>query len=87
MITLFESKNGDVNYLGVVSTKEWFDGQKIPFPFDEFDYVVGEWSDFHDGVNSHIEGKLTYAICKLYDEAETLFEYRLNKLDTFKKIK
>ena len=56
MITLFESKNGDVNYLGVVSTKEWFDGQKIPFPFDEFDYVVGEWSDFHDGVNSHIEG-------------------------------
>jgi len=79
MKTFLKHKNSDVDFIGIVSAKDWFDGQKIPFPFFEYDYVVGEWCDFYDGENSHIEGKLTYAICKVLDDAEALYKHRVDK--------
>lgn len=71
----------DVNVIAVVPAKEWFKDQfeagNVPFFIREDDYVVAKWHDFHDGQNSHIEGKQTIAICKSKQDAQRVYASNL----------
>jgi hypothetical protein len=80
MKTICERSTNENFFVGVIGTQNWFEEVKIPFPFTKSDYVVGTWFDFSDGVNHHIEGKTTIAMCKALDEAEVLYKYRLEKM-------
>jgi hypothetical protein len=71
----------DVKRVGIVQAKEWFhifktfNGGEIlpPNLIYSCDFVLCRWSDFHDGENSHIEGKETIAICRRIEDAYTLY--------------
>jgi hypothetical protein len=69
-----EKKLSDRKRIGIVRAKEWFkdvqDPNAIP---SHLTFVVGEWHDYHDGIRSHIEGRVTVAICKDYVDALTIF--------------
>jgi hypothetical protein len=64
----------NIKRVGIVSAKDWYNGAKYGYPVHDDDFVVCSWSDFHDGVNSHIEGKETIAICRSIEDAYLLFK-------------
>lgn len=47
------------HYVGVLTIEEWFDDDLIRYPALPGDFIVASWDDYHDGYNSHIEGKMT----------------------------
>lgn len=66
--------------------KEFYDEGKIPYFIREGDYVVCSWYDFHDSEKSNIEGKLTIAICRNFEDAKILYDkYDMNKSISFDK--
>jgi hypothetical protein len=77
MNAIITKKISDDEVLAIVLAKDWFDiffdEKKMPYFITEHDYVVCKWFDFHDGVNSHIEGKETIAICRNEEDAYILF--------------
>lgn len=72
---------GDITCIGVLKSVDWFENEKMGIAFLDSDtYIVGTWSDFHDGENSHIEGKQTIAVCKDLDDAVLIFHKHLDKI-------
>ena len=73
-------KNG-IDFIAIVKVEDWWVESnlygRIPvkYPLLSSDFVVCKWSDFHDGVNSHIEGKTTIAICREKADAIILFNH------------
>jgi hypothetical protein len=69
--------------VGIVRAKNWFHIFKTFYGAESLpglssmirpdDFVVCRWSDFHDGVNSHIEGLETLAICRSIEDAYLLY--------------
>jgi len=78
MKTIYEYSPSDTFFIGVVLAEDWFNDH-VPFPFTKGDYVVVNWFDYSDGVNHHIEGRTTIAMCKKLDDAKVLYNYHLNK--------
>lgn len=74
--TIKQMKISDVKYVGIVKAREWFKTDGLAFIFQD-DYVVGEWCDYNDGVNSHIEGKTTIGIFRELTTAEIVYNNRL----------
>ena len=64
----------NIKRVGIVRAKDWFIDIKYSYPVRDDDFVVCRWSDFHDGKNSHIEGKETLAICRSIKDAYLLFK-------------
>lgn len=60
-------------WVGIVYAIDWYNGY-LPVMTMAKDFVVGEWSDFHDGEKSHIEGKTTIAVCKNKEDAVLILE-------------
>jgi hypothetical protein len=77
IISIKEKKIDDVRVVAIVLAQDWFD--KFSFPILPDDYVVCQWSDFHDGVNSHIEGKTTIAICRNPKDALLIYNSQKRK--------
>ena len=67
----------DIKRVGIAYAKDWFMGSKYGYPIRDDDYVVCRWSDFHDGQNSHIEGKETIAICREFEDAQLIYKSKL----------
>ena len=67
----------DIKRVGIVRAKDWFMGSKYSYPVRDDDFVVCRWSDFHDGQNSHIEGKETLAICRSIEDAYLLYNSKI----------
>ena len=79
MKTIKSKKIADCSFIGIALSKDWFSGfvkaePMIPFFRQKDNFVVGTWSDFHDGVNSHIEGIQTLAVCRTKELAELIFD-------------
>jgi hypothetical protein len=81
--SLQERKITDTQLIGIVLAKDWFGkdwwGNAKPSCIFLKEFVVCKWFDFHDGVNSHIEGKETIAICKEKEDAELIFNTKVEK--------
>lgn len=73
--TIKQMKISDVKYIGIMKAKDWFGNERLAFIFPN-DYVVCEWCDYDDGVNSHIEGMTTIGIVKDLKDAEILYNNR-----------
>lgn len=64
----------DKSFIGIVLAKDWWTyGERALCPILITDFVVCKWSNFDDGVNSHIEGKQTIAICRKKEDAELIY--------------
>lgn len=75
MKTIIIYQEGIIGF-GVLKTKDWFsDNDTVLWSKDGF--VVATWSDYHDGENSHIEGKTTIAVCNDLEDAEIIFKRHL----------
>jgi hypothetical protein len=71
---VLSKKTSDVGTIAVVLAQYWFEELKVP-PFIQPDsLVVCRWSDFHDGENSHIEGKETIAVCRDINDAISVYK-------------
>lgn len=68
-----QEKISDVTYIGIVYAKDWFMSSKYGHPVRDDDYVVCQWSDFHDGEKSNIEGMTTLGI--FHDNNDALLFY------------
>jgi hypothetical protein len=68
-----QEKISDVKYIGIVYAKDWFMGSKYGHPVRDDDFVVCQWSDFHDGIKSNIEGMTTLGI--FHDNKDALLFY------------
>ena len=71
-----EKKTGDVTYAGIISARNWFGDRLYCVMYSMImpdDFVVGKWSDFHDGIKSNIEGLETLAICRKLEHAELIY--------------
>lgn len=73
MKTLQEKKTSDVAFIGIMLAKDWYNGAKYGYPVRDDDFVVCQWSDYHDGVKSNIEGMTTIAICRKLEHAELIY--------------
>jgi hypothetical protein len=74
--SLIEVKLDDVKRIGIVLASEWVVSSLKMQLIRPTDFVVCEWSDYHDGVNSHIEGMTTIAVCRYRVDADLLFNIR-----------
>lgn len=79
MQTIESKKIANCSFIGIALSKDWFNGfvkakNTIPFFRQEDNFVVGTWSDFHDGENSHIEGIQTLAVCRTKELAKLIFD-------------
>lgn len=74
--SIVEAKLDDVKRIGIVLASEWVVSSLKMQLIRPTDFVVCEWSDFHDGENSHIEGMSTIAVCKHRVDADLLFNIR-----------
>ena len=73
-INSIKQKNiSDVVIVAIVEAKEWYKNSEYPLRISN-DFVVCQWSDFHDGVKSNIEGKQTIATCKKLKHAELIYD-------------
>lgn len=61
--------------VAIISAENWFNTDSLynNITIRLNDFVVCEWYDFHDGINSHIEAKQTIAICRKKEDAELIF--------------
>ena len=82
---LVQDKLSDVRVLAMVYAKYWFPANK-PYYIGDEDFVVCEWSDYHDGEKSNIEGMTTIAVCKSQMDAEAVFVRHMNPLYVHPKI-
>jgi hypothetical protein len=76
VLSLKEKKTGNVTYVGIVYARNWYGNDlhsAVRLMILPEDFVVGKWSDFHDGQKSNIEGMTTIAICKDLEDAELIF--------------
>jgi hypothetical protein len=80
--TIKQMKMSDVKYIGVIKAKDWFGNDGLAFIFPK-DYVVCEWCDYDDGVNSHIEGMTTIGIFRELKDAEIIYNNRLIGTEKF----
>ncbi len=76
-LAIKSAKKCGTHHVGVVYAKDWFGSHKPLFILPD-DFVVCEWNDYHDGVNSHIEGRTTIAICRRKDDALLLYNKYLS---------
>ena len=73
-INSIKQKNiSDVTTVAIVKAIDWFDAGYYGYPVVSSDFIVCQWSDFHDGVKSNIEGKQTIAICRKLEHAELIY--------------
>jgi hypothetical protein len=63
----------DVTTVAIVEAIDWFEAGYYGYPVVSSDFIVGQWSDFSDGVKSNIEGKETIAICRKLEHAELIY--------------
>lgn len=73
MKTILEKKISDVTYIGIMLAKDWFNGSKYGYPVRDDDFVVCQWSDYHDGQKSNIEGMITLVTCHELKHAEIVY--------------
>lgn len=73
MKTILEKKINDVTYIGIALAKDWYEGMKYDHPIRDDDFVVCQWSDYHDGQKSNIEGKITLGICHDLIHAKSIY--------------
>ncbi len=67
-----KNTNGN-RYVGILEIEDWFQDDLIRYPVLPEDFIVASWHDYHDGFNSHIEGKTTIAICREYVDALLIY--------------
>lgn len=72
-----KKKIEDCAFVGIVLAgdyfSEYYKENMMPISIQPGDFVVCLYSDFHDGLNSHIEGATMVAILKDMDDAELIF--------------
>jgi hypothetical protein len=68
-----QKKINDVTIVAIVLARDWFKNSEYPLRIPN-DFVVCQWSDFHDGVKSNIEGKETIAICRKLEHAKLIYD-------------
>jgi hypothetical protein len=73
--TIKQKKITDVQFVGIIHAENWFTFP-VKYPIGPQDFVVMQWYDHHDGINSHLEGKETIAICKQLKDAERIYKSR-----------
>ena len=76
---VLSKKTSDVGTIAIVLAQYWFEEMKLterrlPYFIQPDSLVVCRWSDFHDGVNSHIEGKETISVCREMDDAISVYK-------------
>jgi alkyl sulfatase BDS1-like metallo-beta-lactamase superfamily hydrolase len=72
--TIKQKKINDVTIVAIVLARDWFDAGYYGYPISHNDFIVGQWSDFHDGEKSNIEGKQTIATCRKLEHAELIYD-------------
>jgi hypothetical protein len=75
-----QEKINDVTYVGIVYAKDWWNGIDGYKPVVQpFDFVVCQWSDFHDGEKSNIEGMTTLGIFHDNNDAQLFYYSKLSQ--------
>ena len=77
MKSIAETSLGNYMFIGIIKAEDWFDNSQLKPPIYLDDLVVCLWADYHDGVNHHYEGLTTMAICRLYEDAEILYNHKV----------
>jgi hypothetical protein len=68
----------DCEVIGILLAKDWFEDGLVPkHHVMPDDHVVAQWMDFHDGTNSHIEGRTTIAILREKRDAFLIYNHRV----------
>jgi hypothetical protein len=68
-----EKKIDDVTIVAIIKAEYWFDAGYYGYPVSHNDFIVCQWSDFHDGIKSNVEGKQTIAICRKLEHAKLIY--------------
>lgn len=72
--SIVQKKTGKLSFIGIIKAGDWFGiTEKFYNVLTPSDFVVGQWFDFHDGQSSHIEDRVTIAICKNIEDAELIY--------------
>jgi hypothetical protein len=71
--TIKQKKINDVTIVAIVLARNWFKNSEYPLRISN-DFVVCQWSDFHDGEKSNIEGKQSIATCRKLEHANLIYD-------------
>jgi len=78
-----QKKINNTTVIAIVYAKDWYGEIMNHVRYSLIlpdDFVVCQWHDFHDGLKSNIEGRTTIAICRNKENAELIYNLKVNQM-------